>query len=122
MKKNKSLKAYILFTILIMLIGILASNLLAVSVLRKMSGEYHTAIASLLGSVKEQYPEVSEEEWINLLNNQEEYEVGKQILERYGIFQDSVGSIKQQKLYRGLLAVLNVFWIVLCGEIGRAHV
>lgn len=115
MKKNKSLKAYILFTILIMLIGILASNLLAVSVLRKMSGEYHTAIASLLGSVKEQYPEVSEEEWINLLNNQEEYEVGKQILERYGIFQDSVGSIKQQKLYRGLLAVLNVFWIVLCG-------
>ncbi len=115
MKRNKSLKTYVLIITLIMLTGILICNLLAVFVLRKMSEEEYTVIASLLGSVREQYPEVSEEEWIKLLNNQKEYEEGKQILERYGIFQDSIKSIKQQKLCRGLFAVLNVSWVLLCG-------
>ncbi len=115
MKKNKNYKTYILTITLVMFAGIFICNLLAIFVLHKMTEEHHAVIASLLGSVKERYPEVSEEEWIALLNHQEEYEAGEQILEKYGIFQDSAGSIKQQKLSRGLLLVLNVFWVLLCG-------
>lgn len=56
------------------------------------------AVAALIGSVTEAYPEVTEESMIQVLNGSGSTERGSRILEQYGVFVDSeIGTFEGQE-------------------------
>lgn len=99
--------------ILILTTGLIIGNLIAVYSFRKMDEEYYIVLTSLIGNVKDKYPEITEEEWVELLNDDTEYIAGKLLLEQYGIFQNDSVMIRQQKRQRGLIFWINLIFIVI---------
>ena len=70
------------------LLALFACNLLMYRYRMDQRREYTMAVAALINSVKETYPEVSEESMIQVLNGSVSTERGKRILEQYGVFVD----------------------------------
>lgn len=112
MRKNKQLQKCIIIILAFLIIGLLLGNLTAIHGFQKMSEEYHVTLAALLGNVKDKYPETTEEEWVELLNNGEKYQDGKQLLEKYGIFQSDSMAVSQRKLQNRLLFGFNLLFVV----------
>lgn len=108
MRKNRQLSKCIMTILALFMAGLVLGNLIAIYSFQRISEEYHMALAALLGNVKEKYPETTEEEWVKLLNGEEQYEDGKRLLEQYGIFQNSHTMLIQKKLQTRLLFWLNL--------------
>lgn len=112
MRKNKQLQKCIIIILAFLITGLLLGNLTAIYSFQKMAEEYHVTLAALLGNVKDKYPEITEEEWVELLNNGEKYEDGKRLLEKYGIFQSDSMAVSQRKLQNRLLLGFNLLFVV----------
>lgn len=108
MRKNRQLSKCIMTILALFMAGLVLGNLIAIYSFQRISEEYHMALAAMLGNVKEKYPETTEEEWVKLLNGEEQYEDGKRLLEQYGIFQNSHTMLIQKKLQTRLLFWLNL--------------
>ncbi len=67
---------------------------------RDCNREYRLALAALVGSVREAYPEADEEEMLVVLNDPQNLEKGGEILSRYGIIADEESSIFRAQEYR----------------------
>ncbi|MBD5535411.1 MAG: HAMP domain-containing histidine kinase [Lachnospiraceae bacterium] len=84
--QDKNLRKYMIGIVLAVAVGILLANITVGYFLKQIERQNNEALAVLLGNVKLQYPEIAEEEWIAMLNNEEGYAEGRALLERYGIF------------------------------------
>lgn len=76
----------------VLLLGILVCGAVIDRYCAVMNQEFNLAVASMLGSVKEAYPEASEEELIGLLSESADSGAGEVLLGKYGIFLKEEGS------------------------------
>ena len=107
--KNKK----IIIPILILTIIIIATNILfTVNELKNNQRITSNVIAGIIGNIEKNYPNVSEEEIISILNSEnEEIEDGKNTLIKYGINienQNAIGQITNNKLL-----VINIISIII---------
>lgn len=89
---------------------ILLCNLVLAGYRMVVGREYTQALAALLGSVMEAYPETSEEALIQVLNGGNAAELGEEILGRYGMFTDEAPSLfaGHGRSVNGLQLTLNL--------------
>lgn len=80
-----------------------------------LNREYDLAVASLVGSVMETYPETSEEELVLVLKGQGNIEDGERLLRQYGTFLEDGSSVfmAQQKRTAALFWEMNLFIVAL---------
>ena len=107
--KNKK----IIIPILILTIIIIATNILfTVNELKNNQRITSNVIAGIIGNIEKNYPNVSEEEIISILNSEnEEIEDGKNTLIKYGINienQNAIGQITNNKLL-----IINILSIII---------
>ena len=107
--KNKK----IIIPIIILTIIIIATNILfTVNELKNNQIKKSNIIAGIIDNIKKNYPNVSEEEIISILNSEnEEIEDGKNTLIKYGINienQNAIGQITNNKLL-----VINILSIII---------
>ena len=107
--KNKK----IIIPIIILTIIIIATNILfTVNELKNNQRITSNVIAGIIGNIEKNYPNVSEEEIISILNSEnEEIEDGKNTLIKYGINienQNAIGQITNNKLL-----VINILSIII---------
>ena len=107
--KNKK----IIIPILILTIIIIATNILfTVNELKNNQRITSNVIAGIIGNIEKNYPNVSEEEIIYILNSEnEEIEDGKNTLIKYGINienQNAIGQITNNKLL-----IINILSIII---------
>ena len=107
--KNKK----IIIPILILTIIIIATNILfTVNELKNNQRITSNVIAGIIGNIEKNYPNVSEEEIISILNlENEEIEDGKNTLIKYGINienQNAIGQITNNKLL-----IINILSIII---------
>ena len=99
--RNKNLKELAISCLVLVLGSILMLNVYLNYRFSRMNEESHMAAARLLELVKDWYPELEEQEWIRLLNQESGDGLkGRELLNRYGIFQDqalSAGLARQQR-------------------------
>lgn len=99
--RNKNLKELTISCLVLVLGSILMLNVYLNYRFSRMNEESHMAAARLLELVKDRYPELEEQEWIRLLNQESGDGLkGRELLNRYGIFQDqalSAGLARQQR-------------------------
>lgn len=118
MKKNKQLKQITIIISIFAFICLVILNLFTVCLEKKIEEEYYVALSSLIGNVKVHYPDVSEEEWIQLINNDTDDEYGRQVLANYGIFADNAVILKHKKISQDMLILMNVIFLLLfCGMV-----
>ena len=87
--RNKNLKELAISCLVLVLGSILMLNVYLNYRFSRMNEESHMAAARLLELVKDRYPELEEQEWIRLLNQESGDGLkGRELLNRYGIFQD----------------------------------
>lgn len=85
--------------------------------------EYWRIYAGIVGNVKVYYPEVREEEIVQILNGQGNAELGRDVLESYGIFSENMygdGSLGERDLLLFLLC-LGVMGGVLYDQLRRSR-
>lgn len=113
--RNKNLKGLTISCFAMMLGSVLVLNFYFSYRFSRMNEESHRAAARLLDLVKTRYPDLREQEWIALLNQEGDTLEGQRLLERYGIFRDqtlSAGMARQQRELRWLATLLLV---LVCG-------
>lgn len=109
--RNKNLKGLTISCLALMLGSVLVLNFYFSYRFSRMNEESHTAAARLLNLVKTRYPDLREQEWIALLNQEGDALEGRRLLERYGIFRDqalSAGLARQQRELRWSATLLLV--------------
>lgn len=112
--RDKSLKKYAAVICLVVAVGILLGNLVLGLFLRQMDEKNSEAFAALLGNVKVKYPDIAEEEWISMLNSSNGYEEGRELLERYGIFEGDTVLLAGEDVKVKLFFSLNVTLLLTC--------
>lgn len=107
---NKETKRLGIALVLFGLMGMLLCNLVMSRYRAAVNLEYNQAIAALLGSVIEAYPETSEDALIQVLNGQGSAESGEKILEKYGVFLEESSFVfaGQESSINGLQLSLNL--------------
>ena len=109
--RNKNLKELTVSCLVLMLGSILILNFYLNFRFSRMNEESHMAAARLLEQVMARYPDVEEQEWIALLNQEGEALKGDELLTRYGIFRDQALSVDlagQQRSLRRWAPLLMV--------------
>lgn len=83
---NREVKRLVVCVAGVLLLGILVCGAAIDRYWAVMNREFNLAVASMLGSVKEAYPEASEEELIAVLSGDTGDSTGEVLLGKYGIF------------------------------------
>lgn len=83
--KNKEGKRFLIFYFIIIAIACLVTGLMLKGQEQKSQVIVNETIAKIISEIQESYPEVKEEELIQILNETGNVEQGKEILRRYGI-------------------------------------
>lgn len=111
---NKEMKKLGIVLVLFGIIGILLCNYVIIRYRAAVNLEYKQAIAALLGSVAEAYPETSEEVLIQVLNGQRSTESGEKTLEKYGVFLDEASLVFSgpESSFNGLQMCLNLLFFI----------
>lgn len=111
---NKEMKKLGIVLVLFGIIGILLCNYVIIRYRAAVNLEYKQAIAALLGSVAEAYPETSEEALIQVLNGQRSTESGEKTLEKYGVFLDEASLVFSgpESSFNGLQMCLNLLFFI----------
>lgn len=86
---NRELKRLAIVLSVAVLLVLVFCNLIMYRYRAYQNREYALAVAALIGSVMEEYPETSEEDMLQVLNRTSNTEKGIRILEQYGVFVDA---------------------------------
>lgn len=111
-KRNKGLRNLIGILILIIFFSLVVSNILVTFFLNRLKQENYHAMAQLLGAVKNEYPEFSEEEWISLINNHSDDKLGELLLTQYGIEKGDSVSMQNKKWEIEMIISINAVLLV----------
>lgn len=85
MWKNKGFWKYAGISVGILFIAMILVSFFTWQQCRSYEKQIRTSVGSLLGAVREQYPDIREEELIAVLNQEETDSRGEKLLEQYGI-------------------------------------
>ena len=112
---NKELKKLGIKMAAVSLLILLLCNITLAWYRSCLNREYDLAVASLLGSVMEAYPDTSEEELVLVLNGQGNIENGERLLRQYGTFLADGSSVftAQQRRTAALHWEMNLVIVVL---------
>jgi len=105
---NREVKKLILLLSAVFLLCFVVGNIFQIRLYYKMRAENNQRFMTFFGNVKELYPDIREEEWIQLLNGRGNEERGQEILEYYGIFADSDTFTAQEKRLQQGLVLFNL--------------
>lgn len=83
---NKEMKRLMAVFVLVFLMAFFVVNLCMGVYCNRMRMEYNELLAKLFGNVAATYPEVTEDELIQVLGNSGNEELGASILAKYGVF------------------------------------
>lgn len=89
------------YIILFIIITILISVFSCISTIKQNNdykNQINKKIAELIGTIQTKYPNINEEEIIEILNNENNQEIGKEILKKYGITDKNVSILELEKL------------------------
>lgn len=99
--KNKKALKYIILCLVVTVISTI-TILITTNIQNKIYTKHlNKQIASIIGEIREEYPDFNEEKIIKILNSDVEYEKGKETLEKYGITEEMTASLeiaKKQKM------------------------
>lgn len=112
---NKKLKKLSIMLAVSGLLMLLFCNLVLARFRAGLNREYNMALASLVGSVMEEYPDTQMDDLISMLNGQDNVESGEQLLRQYGIFTEDENSVfaTQAKRMTALQWEMNLIFIAL---------
>ena len=105
---NREVKRLTAMFMMILIMGILCSNMVIDRYCNMINREFNLAVASMLDSVKQAYPETPEEEVMRLLGGNERSGAGERLLGQYGVFLDEKGSA-----FAGLAEKGTGFYVIL---------
>ena len=114
--KDRTFKKTIIIIILISLITLAINSLITINLLKQYNTNENIIISHIINNVKEEYPNISEEEIIKSLNSQD---LNKQdILTKYGIeLEDNAISVANQNITKQIiisnLITLLIFSIII---------
>lgn len=111
---NREVKKLIIMLSVVFLLAFIVGNILQIGLYHKMRAENNQRFMTFFGNVKELYPDIQEEEWIQLLNGRGNEEKGQEILEHYGIFADSDTFSAQEKRLRQGIVLFNLSMLFFC--------
>lgn len=115
---NRELKRLAASMLGIFGLGILLMNLCIGAYCNRVREEYYGFLSAVFDNVLESYPEVAEEELIQILNHQDKGGLGADILARYGILAENgsswLGGQEGQLLW--LLEGSNLFLVLFFGS------
>lgn len=108
--KNKGFWKYAGLSAVILFIAMVLVSLFTWQQCRSYEKQMRTSVGSLLGTIKEQYPDIREEELIAVLNQKETDSHGEKLLEQYGITGEVsvIAALEQKKREIVLAAGLGV--------------
>lgn len=86
---NREIRKLATVLLAVSIAALLFCNLIMAAYRSNQNREYTLAVAALVGSVIEAYPQASEENLIRVLNQAGGAKVGEQLLRQYGVFADS---------------------------------
>lgn len=90
---NKKLKKLSIILAASSLPMLLFCNLILAGFRAGLNREYNMALASMVGSVMEEYPDAQMDNLVSMLNGQDNVERGELILRQYGIFAEDENSV-----------------------------
>lgn len=105
--KNKTARIYLNICIIICVIFTIIMGVTTYFQAQVYTEEINIKIAEILGEVKAQYPEVEEENMIKILNGTNETNIGKEMLEKYGITEE-ISSIEKIEQISKRIIFVNV--------------
>lgn len=110
MLKNKGFRMYAGISAVIIFIAMVLASLFTWQQCRSYEKQIRISIGSLLGVIKEQYPNIREEELIAVLNQKKIDARGEKLLEQYGITEEVsvIAALEQEKRNIVLAAGLSV--------------
>ena len=117
MKKTK----FIVLTLVLLIIAVVVNGIILNNSYNLQIQEYNEQVYALIGTIRENYPEVSDEEIIRILNNSEaetstyntetsnsnnslnenvnsNAEIGKELVQKYGITENEPAILSLEKL------------------------
>lgn len=112
---NKKLKKLSIMLAASGLLMLLFCNLILARFRAGLNHEYNMALASLVGSVMEEYPNTQMDDLLSMLNGQDNVESGEQLLRQYGIFTEDENSVfaTQAKRMTALQWEMNLIFVAL---------
>lgn len=116
---NRELRKLAVTALCIFGMGILIMNLCIGAYCNRIRAEYHGFLTAVFDNVLEDYPEVHEEELIQILNRQGDGRRGSDILARYGILAEHADTsfAGQERQLRVLRTGSNLFLALFFGSI-----
>lgn len=110
---NREIKRLCIELVSVSLLAVFACNLALAAYREKQNREYAAAVAALVGSVMDAYPETSEESLMRALNGKDNLETGEILLAHYGILpEDGVTFLAQEKRIASLQWELNLLVVL----------
>ena len=112
---NKKLKKLSIILAASSLLMLLFCNLALVGFRAGLNREYNMSLASLVGSVMEEYPDAQMDNLISMLNGKDNAERGEMLLRQYGIFIENENSAftTQTKRMTALQWEMNLIFLAL---------
>lgn len=119
LNRNREWKKLVSIALCIFGLGILIMNLCVGVYCSRIRAEYHGFLTAVFDNVLEDYPEVDEEELIQILNRQGEERRGSDILARYGILAEytDISFAGQERQLQVLRTGSNLFLALFFGSI-----
>ena len=115
--KSRSNKILLFTIVLITILAIISMSIIMEKQNQIYENKVRNIIENIIGEVKEQYPEVKEEEIIKLLNSEDGQENGEKILELYGIKQGEQNTIlgleKENNKFIVMYSVIGLIFVTL---------
>lgn len=113
--RNFGIKQLLAAGIILLSGSLLWMNLYLNDRLEQMNRMQYAATAALLGTVREQAPELDVSDWVSMLNRTDTIGQGQYLLSRYGVLEGQtlmpVLSVRQ----RNLRICMNLFGLLVCG-------
>lgn len=107
MKKNRVGKRFLSLCIAVVLLAVVLIAAITKAECYYYGKQVNGKIAQLVGNLKEQYPELEEEQIIQLLNESGNSETGYRLMAQYGIGEDSYAILDMQE-WNNRMILVNV--------------
>lgn len=112
--KNVVAKKYILICVITIIIFsfIMWKNIVYQN--KVYENELNSTLVNIVGLIKEEYPNISDEEIVKILNNKEFSNEGKELLKKYGVQNELVIEKMQNKQTQFMIS--NILIVILCAS------
>ncbi len=110
--KNVVARKYILICVVITIVFSFVMWRSVVHQNKVYEKEINSTLVNIIGLIKEEYPNISDEEIIKILNNEEFSKDGTELLEKYGVSDELV--IEKMQDRQAKFIIYNIVIIILC--------